>query len=147
MFRNSFEKHGEAKIMVDIETTFLSFVSIHYDFGFILVFQRVSKHIVKKFPNMHIELSASSYIFILRIEMTLLVVFAIIDMGFQGGPFWKVPTGRRDGVISNLVEARSQIPAPTSNFTTLQTLFGNQGLDLKDLVLLSGIILNRLLLR
>lgn len=55
-----------------------------------------------------------------------------------GGPFWKVPTGRRDGVISNLVEARNNIPAPFSNFTTLQTLFGNQGLDLKDLVLLSG---------
>ncbi|XP_061363103.1 peroxidase 39-like [Gastrolobium bilobum] len=55
-----------------------------------------------------------------------------------GGPFWKVPTGRRDGVISNLVEARSSIPAPFHNFTTVQTLFGNQGLDLKDLVLLSG---------
>ncbi|KAK4286249.1 hypothetical protein QN277_002831 [Acacia crassicarpa] len=55
-----------------------------------------------------------------------------------GGPFWNVPTGRRDGTVSNLVEARNQIPAPTSNFSTLQTLFGNQGLDLKDLVLLSG---------
>ncbi|XP_010267773.1 PREDICTED: peroxidase 3 [Nelumbo nucifera] len=55
-----------------------------------------------------------------------------------GGPSWKVPTGRRDGVISNASEAQSQIPAPTSNFTTLQTLFANKGLDLKDLVLLSG---------
>nr|DAD23269.1 TPA_asm: hypothetical protein HUJ06_024732 [Nelumbo nucifera] len=56
-----------------------------------------------------------------------------------GGPSWKVPTGRRDGVISNASEAQSQIPAPTSNFTTLQTLFANKGLDLKDLVLLSGV--------
>ncbi|KAK7261072.1 hypothetical protein RIF29_27376 [Crotalaria pallida] len=55
-----------------------------------------------------------------------------------GGPFWKVPTGRRDGVISNNIEATNNIPAPFSNFTTLQTLFANQGLDLKDLVLLSG---------
>ncbi|KAL5151913.1 Peroxidase 3 [Glycine soja] len=55
-----------------------------------------------------------------------------------GGPYWKVPTGRRDGVISNLVEARNNIPAPFDNITTLQTLFANQGLDLKDLVLLSG---------
>ncbi|XP_027342737.1 peroxidase 3-like [Abrus precatorius] len=55
-----------------------------------------------------------------------------------GGPYWKVPTGRRDGVISNLVEARNSIPAPFHNFTTIQTLFANQGLDLKDLVLLSG---------
>ncbi|KAM7492335.1 hypothetical protein LguiA_035256 [Lonicera macranthoides] len=55
-----------------------------------------------------------------------------------GGPTWSVPTGRRDGLISNSSEALAQIPAPTSNFSTLQTLFGNKGLDLKDLVLLSG---------
>lgn len=55
-----------------------------------------------------------------------------------GGPFWRVPTGRRDGRISNASEALANIPPPTSNFTTLQRLFGNQGLDLKDLVLLSG---------
>ena len=72
--------------------------------------------------------------------MTNLYVYAITDIGLQGGPFWKVPTGRRDGVISNLTEARDNIPAPSSNFTTLQTLFANQGLDLKDLVLLSGTI-------
>lgn len=35
-------------------------------------------------------------------------------------------------------EAQNNIPPPFANFTTLQTLFGNQGLDLKDLVLLSG---------
>ncbi|KAG8387002.1 hypothetical protein BUALT_Bualt03G0207900 [Buddleja alternifolia] len=55
-----------------------------------------------------------------------------------GGPFWKVPTGRRDGVISNASEALAQLPAPFSNFTTLQSDFANKGLDLKDLVLLSG---------
>ncbi|EEF46695.1 peroxidase 39 [Ricinus communis] len=54
-----------------------------------------------------------------------------------GGPFWQVPTGRRDGVISRSSEATA-IPAPFANITTLQTLFANQGLDLKDLVLLSG---------
>ncbi|CAF1931428.1 unnamed protein product [Brassica oleracea var. botrytis] len=55
-----------------------------------------------------------------------------------GGPWWSVPTGRRDGRISNLTEASNNIPPPTSNFTTLQRLFANQGLNLKDLVLLSG---------
>ncbi|KAM7275158.1 hypothetical protein ACFE04_017024 [Oxalis oulophora] len=55
-----------------------------------------------------------------------------------GGPFWRVPTGRRDGTISNKTEALNNIPAPTDNFTLLQTRFSNQGLDLKDLVLLSG---------
>ncbi|KAK6134793.1 hypothetical protein DH2020_031463 [Rehmannia glutinosa] len=55
-----------------------------------------------------------------------------------GGPFWRVPTGRRDGVISNASEALAQIPAPFSNFSTLQTDFANKGLNLKDLVVLSG---------
>ncbi|CAH9089257.1 unnamed protein product [Cuscuta europaea] len=54
-----------------------------------------------------------------------------------GGPSWDVPTGRRDGRVSNSSET-SSIPPPTSNFTTLQTLFSNQGLNLTDLVLLSG---------
>ncbi|KAK1284412.1 Peroxidase 3 [Acorus calamus] len=55
-----------------------------------------------------------------------------------GGPFWNVPTGRRDGTISNATEANNNIPAPTFNFTRLQTSFANKGLNLTDLVLLSG---------
>ncbi|KAK4714071.1 hypothetical protein R3W88_019978 [Solanum pinnatisectum] len=55
-----------------------------------------------------------------------------------GGPYWKVPTGRRDGRISNASEALANIPPPTSNFSSLQTSFASKGLDLKDLVLLSG---------
>ncbi|KAJ8557229.1 hypothetical protein K7X08_002854 [Anisodus acutangulus] len=55
-----------------------------------------------------------------------------------GGPYWNVPTGRRDGKISNASEALANIPPPTSNLSSLQTSFANKGLDLKDLVLLSG---------
>ncbi|EHA8589469.1 Peroxidase 3 [Cocos nucifera] len=55
-----------------------------------------------------------------------------------GGPFWNVPTGRRDGLISNSIEAFQNLPAPTFNFSALQTSFASKGLNLKDLVLLSG---------
>ncbi|KAJ4976783.1 hypothetical protein NE237_001889 [Protea cynaroides] len=55
-----------------------------------------------------------------------------------GGPTWEVPTGRRDGLISNATETLTNIPAPTNNFTTLVSKFANKGLDVKDLVLLSG---------
>ncbi|PWA56365.1 peroxidase superfamily protein [Artemisia annua] len=55
-----------------------------------------------------------------------------------GGPSWKVPTGRRDGLLSNASEALAQIPAPTDNITILIQKFANKSLDLKDLVLLSG---------
>ncbi|XWS34296.1 hypothetical protein CRYUN_Cryun21dG0028300 [Craigia yunnanensis] len=69
--------------------------------------------------------------------LTLIARDSVVTIG---GPFWKVPTGRRDGLISNVTEANTNIPGPFSNFTTLLRLFNNQGLDTKDLVLLSGII-------
>ncbi|THU48465.1 hypothetical protein C4D60_Mb09t26540 [Musa balbisiana] len=59
-------------------------------------------------------------------------------VGVIGGPIWRVPTGRRDGLISNSSEALSEIPAPTSNLSSLQTSFANKGLNDADLVLLSG---------
>ncbi|KAK4363220.1 hypothetical protein RND71_018461 [Anisodus tanguticus] len=55
-----------------------------------------------------------------------------------GGPYWNVPTGRRDGRISIASEALANIPPPTSNFSSLKTSFASKGLELKDLVLLSG---------
>ncbi|KAK6919384.1 hem peroxidase [Dillenia turbinata] len=55
-----------------------------------------------------------------------------------GGPYWNVPTGRRDGLISKASEAMSNVPFSNSSFSTLMTLFTEKGLDLKDLVLLSG---------
>ncbi|PNX76328.1 peroxidase 3-like protein [Trifolium pratense] len=55
-----------------------------------------------------------------------------------GGPFWNVPTGRRDGVRSKAADVFLGLPAPFHNVSTLLTLFGNVGLDANDLVLLSG---------
>ncbi|CAN0897020.1 Peroxidase 3 [Linum grandiflorum] len=68
----------------------------------------------------------------------VLALAARDSVAVTGGPTWRVPTGRRDGRISNATEALNAIPPPTSNFTTLQTLFGNVGLNLKDLTLLSA---------
>jgi len=55
-----------------------------------------------------------------------------------GGPFWRVPTGRRDGRVSVKQEALDQIPTPTMNFTDLLASFRSKGLELPDLVWLSG---------
>ncbi|KAK7342138.1 hypothetical protein VNO80_25081 [Phaseolus coccineus] len=55
-----------------------------------------------------------------------------------GGPFWNVPTGRRDGLISRAADPLASLPAPFHNLTVQLTLFGNVGLDANDLVVLSG---------
>ena len=65
----------------------------------------------------------------------------IFDMNLQGGPYWNVPTGRRDGTISKAADVFITLPAPFNNLTTLLTLFGNVGLDANDLVLLSAMLI------
>ncbi|GLJ56139.1 hypothetical protein SUGI_1205140 [Cryptomeria japonica] len=56
----------------------------------------------------------------------------------SGGPSWLVKTGRRDGVISLRSEALTNIPSPFANFSQLKISFESRGLDVKDLVVLSG---------
>ncbi|KAL6873802.1 hypothetical protein ACP4OV_013884 [Aristida adscensionis] len=68
----------------------------------------------------------------------ILALAARDAVGVIGGPFWRVPTGRRDGTVSLKQEALDQIPAPTMNFTELLASFRNKSLDLADLVWLSG---------
>ncbi|RWW55922.1 hypothetical protein BHE74_00037403 [Ensete ventricosum] len=53
------------------------------------------------------------------------------------GPYWPVPTGRRDGFASIANETK-QLPPPTANITTLISMFASKGLSVKDLVVLSG---------
>ncbi|KAL2938290.1 Peroxidase 2 [Bienertia sinuspersici] len=54
------------------------------------------------------------------------------------GPWWPVPTGRRDGIISLASEALALIPSPFADITTLKQNFAALGLNTKDLVVLSG---------
>lgn len=56
-----------------------------------------------------------------------------------GGPSYRVPLGRRDGLsfaFKNVTVAN--LPAPTSNITTLINAFSKKSLDKTDLVALSG---------
>lgn len=55
-----------------------------------------------------------------------------------GGPYWEVPTGRKDGKISLASEANAFIPSPFADITTLKQNFEALGLTTKDLVVLSG---------
>ncbi|OMO77826.1 heme peroxidase, plant/fungal/bacterial [Corchorus capsularis] len=53
-------------------------------------------------------------------------------------PLWEVPTGRRDGRVSQNSEALAQIPSPFSDFKTLAQSYASKGLSVHDLVVLSG---------
>lgn len=55
------------------------------------------------------------------------------------GPSYEVPTGRRDGVVSNISLADG-MPDINDSTKKLKAKFLNKGLTEKDLVLLSGIL-------
>ncbi|OVA03141.1 Plant peroxidase [Macleaya cordata] len=54
-----------------------------------------------------------------------------------GGPFWEVPYGRKDGRVSSAKEA-DEVPMGRESITTLIEFFQSRGLNLVDLVILSG---------
>lgn len=53
------------------------------------------------------------------------------------GPTYQVPTGRRDGLVSNISLA-DDMPDVSDSIQLLKAKFLNKGLTEKDLVLLSG---------
>ncbi|GLT34989.1 hypothetical protein SLA2020_094740 [Shorea laevis] len=71
----------------------------------------------------------------------LLALAARDAVNLSGGPTWKVPKGRKDGIISkanDTIQLPYPLPAPVSNISELRRNFSNRGLSLKDLVALSG---------
>ncbi|KAG5245563.1 peroxidase [Salix suchowensis] len=55
-----------------------------------------------------------------------------------GGPSWEVPLGRRDSRGASLSGSNNNIPAPNNTFQTILTKFKLKGLNVVDLVALSG---------
>ena len=54
------------------------------------------------------------------------------------GPDYEVETGRRDGNVSMMAEALSDLPPADGNVTVLTKFFSVKNLTMKDLVVLSG---------
>ncbi|XP_058086726.1 LOW QUALITY PROTEIN: peroxidase 44-like [Magnolia sinica] len=57
-------------------------------------------------------------------------------VAFSGGPKYLVPTGRRDGLVSNVSEVR--LPGPASSISQALQDFTAKGLTLNDMVILLG---------
>lgn len=56
----------------------------------------------------------------------------------SGGPTWKVPLGRRDGLVANLTAANTTLPSPFEGLTPIIDKFAAVGLNVTDVVSLSG---------
>ncbi|CAM0913512.1 unnamed protein product [Alopecurus aequalis] len=54
------------------------------------------------------------------------------------GPNWPVALGRRDGKASSATEASVELPPANGDVPLLAKIFASKGLNLKDLVVLSG---------
>ncbi|XAR73827.1 Peroxidase [Bertholletia excelsa] len=68
----------------------------------------------------------------------ILTLAARDSTAISGGPSWVVPLGRRDSRSASLSGSNNNIPAPNNTFQTILTKFKRQGLDIVDLVALSG---------
>lgn len=67
----------------------------------------------------------------------LLGFYFMSNVHQSGGPYWKVLEGRKDGRVSRANETIN-LPAPTFNISQLIQSFSQRGLEVKDLVALSG---------
>ncbi|GMY12132.1 peroxidase 72 [Fagus crenata] len=68
----------------------------------------------------------------------LLAIAARDSTVLCGGPSWEVPLGRKDSRGASLSGSNNNIPAPNNTFQTILTKFKRQGLNVVDLVALSG---------
>ncbi|KAJ0052659.1 hypothetical protein Pint_01145 [Pistacia integerrima] len=68
----------------------------------------------------------------------ILALAARDSVVLRGGPTWGVPLGRRDSLKASFDGANLYIPAPNSSLEILIENFKVQGLDIRDLVTLSG---------
>ncbi|KAK3024544.1 hypothetical protein RJ639_043736 [Escallonia herrerae] len=56
----------------------------------------------------------------------------------SGGPYWPVSLGRRDGLTASQQAANERLPSPFEPLENITAKFTANGLDLKDVVVLSG---------
>ncbi|KAH0780535.1 hypothetical protein KY290_000133 [Solanum tuberosum] len=72
----------------------------------------------------------------------ILAIAARDSVLLSGGPFWKVLLGRRDGLVANFSGSSNGLPAPFDNLNTIISKFQDVGLNLTDVVSLSGCVLS-----
>lgn len=87
--------------------------------------------------NLSLSVPPVLYIY-LSVAFTILF-FILVPLEQRGGPRWNVLLGRKDSLEASFDGANQYLPAPNSSLETLIDNFKEQGLDVADLVTLSGI--------
>nr|AMN14865.1 putative peroxidase N [Nepenthes mirabilis] len=68
----------------------------------------------------------------------ILAIAARDSVVLSGGPSWRVSLGRRDGLVANQTGANNNLPSPTDALDTIISKFAAVGLNVTDVVTLSG---------
>ncbi|TYK10116.1 peroxidase P7-like [Cucumis melo var. makuwa] len=68
----------------------------------------------------------------------ILALAARDGVDLLGGPNWVVPLGRKDSRTASESEANNNLPAPSSNLSTLISTFAAQGFNAREMTALSG---------
>ncbi|XP_073283267.1 peroxidase N-like [Primulina huaijiensis] len=68
----------------------------------------------------------------------ILAIAARDSVSLSGGPSWKVLLGRRDGLVANQTGANILLPSPFESLDRIIAKFADVGLNLTDVVALSG---------
>lgn len=68
----------------------------------------------------------------------ILALASEIGVALVGGPTWQVLLGRRDSLTANRSGVDSDIPSPFESLDVMRPQFTNKGMDITDLVALSG---------
>ena len=55
-----------------------------------------------------------------------------------GGPYYKVPLGRRDGIVSRASRVEGNLPRPTMSISQILSIFAARGFSVQEMVALSG---------
>ncbi|KAL3501249.1 hypothetical protein ACH5RR_035698 [Cinchona calisaya] len=55
-----------------------------------------------------------------------------------GGPFYNIRLGRKDSLTSNAIDVQGHIARPNMSLTEIINIFSSRGLDIKEMVALSG---------
>ncbi|KAG8046000.1 hypothetical protein GUJ93_ZPchr0008g12114 [Zizania palustris] len=127
-FHDCFVKGCDASVLLDNSSSIVSEKGSNPNRNSLRGFELVDEIKVALEEACHGTVSCADILALAARDSTVLV----------GGPYWQVPLGRRDSLDASIQGSNNDIPAPNDTLSTIITKFKLQGLNLVDVVALSG---------